>query len=515
MTTTPAPRAGARQWAALAALTVPVLLMSIDLTVLAVAIPELSEDLAPTGTQLLWIVDIYGFFLAALLVLMGNIGDRIGRRRLLLIGALAFGAASTLAAFAWSPEVLIAARALLGIGGATLMPSTLALIRNIFTDPDQRRRAVSVWVAAFAGGAGLGPVVGGLLLEHFWWGSVFLINVPVMIALLIAAPLLVPEFRNPKPGRFDILSAGLLMTAMLTGVYGLKDAAEHGWGIAPILWITAALVLGILFVIRQRRLHDPLIDVTLFRSMPFSVAVIANVAGVFALTALLYYLPQYLQSVLGHSPLQAGLWALPIAAGAILGSLLAASLARMLRPGLLIGGGLVIAAAGYLVLTALDLDGIAWIAFTGGALIGAGIGIADTLSNDVIVGTAPPEKAGAAAGISETAYELGGALGTATLGALGTSLYRAEVTDALPANTPPEISEAVTETLGAAVATATQLPGGLATALLDIVRPAFTDAMTTAFTAAAVVLAIVGALATIALAKKRALLPTVGAGEQE
>lgn len=507
MNSTPAPRASARDWAALAALTVPVLLMSIDLTVLAVAIPELSEDLAPTGTQLLWIVDIYGFFLATLLVLMGNIGDRIGRRRLLLIGAVAFGAASTLVAFAWSAEVLIAARALLGIGGATLMPSTLALIRNIFTDDAQRRRAVSIWVAAFAGGAGLGPVVGGLLLEHFWWGSVFLINVPVMIALLIAVPLLVPEFRNPAPGRFDLFSAGLLMAAMLTGVYGLKDAAEHGWGIPPTLWVTTGLALGVIFTLRQRRLADPLIDVALFRSLPFSVAVVANVAGVFALTALLYYLPQYLQLVLGHSPLQAGLWALPIAGGAILGSLLAATLARGVRVGWLIGGGLIMAATGYLVLTALNLDGIAWIAFTGGALVGAGIGIADTLSNDVIVGTAPPEKAGAAAGISETAYELGGALGTATLGALGTSLYRADVSQGLPDDIPPDITEAVTETLGAAVATAQHLPDDLAAVLLNIVRPAFTDAMTTAFTAAAVTLTAVGLTAAVALARKRAVVP--------
>lgn len=505
--TTPPARAGGREWAALAVLTMPVLLMSIDLTVLAVAIPELSEDLAPTGTQLLWIMDIYGFFLAALLVLMGNLGDRIGRRRLLLYGAAAFGAASTLAAFAWSPEVLIAARALLGIGGATLMPSTLALIRNLFADPTQRRRAVSVWVAAFAGGAGLGPVVGGVLLEHFWWGSVFLINVPVMVILLIAAPFLVPEFRNPAAGRLDLASAGLFMAAILTAVYGLKDAAEHGWNPMSLLWITVGVVVGAVFVARQRRLADPLIDIALFRSRPFSVAVAANVAGVFALTALLYFLPQYLQSVLGHTPLQAGLWALPIAAGAVLGSLVAASLARVLGPGWLIGGGLALAAIGYLVLTVLDLNPIAWIAFTGGALIGAGIGVADTLSNDLIIATAPPEKAGAAAGISETAYELGGALGTATLGALGTRLYQTQVTSALPASIPGDITDAVSETLGAAVATAQQLPDDLATAILDIVRPAFTNAMTTAFTVAAALLATAGILATITLAKQ-ATTPT-------
>ncbi len=497
-------RAGARQWAALAALTVPVLLMSIDLTVLSIAIPELSEDLTPSGTQLLWIVDIYGFFLAALLVLMGNIGDRIGRRKLLLIGAVAFGAASTLAAFAWSPEVLIAARALLGIGAATLMPSTLALIRNIFLDPVQRRRAVAVWVAAFAGGAGLGPVVGGGLLEHFWWGSVFLINVPVMIALVIAALLLVPEFRNPEPGPFDMLSAGLLIAAMLITVYGLKDTAESGWSLIPLLWIAAGLALAVVFLLRQRRLADPLIDVSLFRSLPFSTAVLANVAGVFALAGLLYYLPQHLQLVLGYTPLTAGLWALPIAAGAILGSLVAASLARSVGASWLVGGGLFMAASGYLILAALDLDGMAWIAFTGGALVGAGIGIADTVSNEIIIGTAPPEKAGAAAGISETAYELGGALGTAILGALGASVYRAEVVDALPADTPSEVSHLLTETLGGALAVLQGLPAGMAASLSGIVRRAFTDAMSIAFTAAAVVVAVIAALAATALAQHRA-----------
>lgn len=501
MTENPTRHAGARQWAALAALTMPVLLMSIDLTVLAMAIPKLSEDLSPSRTQLLWIMDIYGFFLAALLVLMGSIGDRIGRRKLLLIGTVAFGAASLLAAFAWSPAVLISARALLGIGGATLMPSTLALIRNIFTDPTQRRRAIAVWSAAFAVGAGLGPIVGGVLLEHFWWGSVFLINVPIMVILLIAVPLLVPEYSNPTPERFDLRSAAVFISAILTTVYGLKDAAEHGWGCGSVLWIIAGAALTALFVYRQRHTPDPLIDVTLFRSRPFSVAVIANIAGVFTLTALLYYLPQYLQSVLWHSPLQAGLWALPIAAGAIIGSFLAVTLSRILRRGWLIGGGLIIAAAGCLILTLLDLNGIAWIAFTGGGLLGTGIGVADTLSNDLIVSAAPPAKAGSAAGISETAYELGGALGTATLGVLGTSIYHSEVTHALPTGISPEAAKAVTETPGAAVQVARQLPDNLANTLLNIVRPAFTDAMTTAFTAAAIILAIIGGLTAIALAR--------------
>lgn len=491
------------KWAALAALTAPVLLMSISLTVMAVAIPALSEDFAPSGTQLLWIVDIYGFFLAALLVFMGNIGDRIGRRRLLLIGTAAFGGASALAAFSWSAESLIAARALLGISGAALMPSTLALIRNIFSDPTERRRALSIWTAAFAGGAGLGPVIGGFMVEHFWWGSVFLINVPVMIVLLVVGPFLLPESKNPAPGRLDLLSATLLAITMLSSVYGLKLGAETGWGYESFLWIVGGLIFGSWFVVRQRRLADPLIDLGLFRSRLFSVAIIASIAGIFGLTALLYYLPQYLQLVLGHSPLVSGLWMLPIAVGSIVGSLVAVPLARRISSGLLIGGGLVLAAIGYVVLSALDLDGTAWLAFSGGAVLGIGIGVANTLANDVVIGIAPAEKAGAAAGISETAYELGGALGTALLGSLGTSLYRGDVNAGLPTALPAELTEAISQTLGGAITVAAELPEQLKAGLLNLATHAFTDAMSVVFLTAAVILGGFGIVAGITLANPR------------
>lgn len=502
-------RAGPRQWWALVALTVPVLLMSIDLTVLSMAVPALSADLAPTATQLLWIIDVYGVFLAGLLILMGSLGDRIGRRRLLLTGAVAFGAASLLAALAWNAEVLILARALLGLGGATLMPSTLSLIRNIFEDPAQRRRAISVWAAAFAGGAGLGPVVGGLLLEHFWWGSVFLINLPVMALLLAVGPFLLPESRDPRPGPFDLPSAVLLIGAVLAVVFGFKEAGRLGWGLVPAAWLAGGAVVAALFAARQRRLPQPLLDLALFRSLPFGVAVFTNIAGVFAMTGMLYFFPQYVQIVLGRSALEAGLWALPLAAGAVLGSLVVPALARRLPAGLVIGLGLALAATGYLLLSLLDATGTAALAFGGGALLGGGVGLANTLTNDVIVGAAPPGRAGAAAGISETAYELGGAMGTAVLGSVGAQIYASRVLADLPDRTPPEAAEAATQTLATAERVAAALPPAQGRELLSTAHGAFVDAMSQTFLTGAVIVAVAAAAAALVLRKHRV---AVGAG---
>ncbi len=487
------------RWWALTILTLPVLLMSVDLTVLSMAVPKLSEDLAPTGNQLLWIIDIYGVFLAGLLVLMGSVGDRIGRRTLLLIGAVAFGAASALAAFAWSPSVLIVARALLGVGGATLMPSTLAMIRNIFTDPVERQRAISIWVAAFAGGAGLGPVLGGFLLEYLWWGSVFLINIPVMAVLLALGPRLLPDSKDPNPGPFAPLSAVLLTSGILLTIYGLKEAGKHNWAMTSIAWMLLGLIVLAVFTVRQWRMRHPLIDVGLFRSLPFTVAVCANVAGVFALTGILYFLPQYAQLVLGKTPFVAGLWALPIAGAAVVGAIAAPRLSRTLKVGWIIGGGLLLASGGYYVLSYIGVDEAMARAFVGGGLVGLGVGLADTLANDVIVATAPPERAGAAAGISESAYELGGAIGTAVLGSIGTSVYRTELDTGLPQTLPPELAKAARETLGNAVHVARELPGEYAKPFLNLANNAFVHGMNDAFIMAAVVVGLAAAGAAIIL----------------
>ena len=474
-----------RRWSALAVLALPVLLISVDMTVLGFALPAITTDLRPSATQVLWIVDVYSFLLAGLLVLMGNLGDRIGRRRLLLIGAVAFAVASCLTAFAPSAETLILGRALLGIGGATLMPSTLALLRSVFTDPHERRTAIGIWAAAFSGGAAIGPVVGGLLLEHFWWGSVFLINTPLMVLLVIGALLLVPESRNPLPGTFDITSAALSISGILPVVYALKSAAKGDFRLSTGLALVVGAVLLIAFVRRQRRVAEPLLDLRLLRQRAFTAAVLTNLLSVFALLGIMFFLPQYLMSVRGIRPLVAGLWLLPLAGATIVGSLIAARLARHLAPRWIIASGMVVAAVGMVIGTNLSAGGPLLVLAAASVLIGAGTGVAHTLTNDVILSTAPPERAGAAASISETAYEFGGAMGTAVLGAAGLVVYASRLRDV--EGVPESSLEAARETIGGAVDIATPLPSDIAARLMAEAGDAFVAGMDVVLLAAAAV----------------------------
>ncbi|MEX5720306.1 MFS transporter [Geodermatophilus maliterrae] len=485
-----------RRWAALAVLALPVLLISIDMTVLGFAVPALTADLGPTSTELLWVVDIYSFLLAGLLVLMGNLGDRIGRRRLLVTGAVAFGIASVVAAFATTPGMLIAARALLGLGGATLMPSTLALLRSVFTDTHERRLAIAVWAAAFSGGAAIGPIVGGVLLEHFWWGSVFLVNTPVMVLLVVGAVTLLPESR-PRPGPLDLLSAALSIAGVLPVVYALKTAAEDGPSTPTVTTLAAGLGLLWVFVRRQRRLAEPLLDLRLFRHRAFSVAVVTNLLAVFALLGLMFFLPQYLLLVLGMSPLVAGLWMLPLAVSTVGGSLSAPWLARHLHLRWVIGGGMALTAAGLGVATLLGVDGGRGVLVVASGLIGAGVGAAEALTNDVILATAPPERAGAAASVSETAYEFGGAMGTAVLGTVGLSVYAAHL--GAVEGVPGDAVDAARETLGGAAEVAAQLPPETAASFLAEAGQAFVAGMDVVLVVAALVAAYVAVQAVVLL----------------
>lgn len=470
--------AGPREWVALAVLVLPVILISVDSTVLGFAVPELSEQLRPTSGQLLWIVDVYGFILAGLLVTMGSLGDRIGRRRLLMIGSTAFGTASLLAAFSPTAEVLILARGLLGLAGASLMPSTLSLLRNIFLDPRQRLLAIALWASGFSGGAALGPILGGWLLEHFFWGSVFLINLPVMALILVLVPLLVRESRNPEPGRMDPLSVVLSMAAMLPAVYGVKQLATGGPAVVPLLSLVAGLVLGYLFVRRQTRIDDPLIDVHLFRYRVFSVAVATNLLIVFSLVSSLFFLTQYLQLVLDVSPMRAGFVLVPGLLLSILAGLVAVRLSRRLSLASVVGGSLLVTATGFAVLVFTPQSGVAaGVAFVavGFALIAAGAGYAETLTNGAIMSAAPPHRAGAASAISETAYELGAALGVAVLGSVLTASYRAGLTEVEGVS--PGAVDTARETLGGAANTAADLGGAQGVALMEAARSAFTDGM--------------------------------------
>lgn len=475
-----------RRWGSLGVLVAAVLLLAIDSTVLYLAVPSLTQELNATATQVLWIGDIYSLVLAGLLVTMGNLADRIGRKRLLLIGATAFGGASALAAFSTSPEMLIAARLLLGVAGATIMPSTLSLIRNIFTDATERTRAVAVWSAAAASGIALGPLVGGALLENFWWGSVFLINVPIIVVLLIAGMLLLPESRNPSPGPFDLPSSLLSMIAVLPLVYFIKKAV--GGDFDTVVWVALAVaIMGtVLFIRRQRSSKAPMIDVDLFRIPEFSGAVLINFVTIFALSGLLFFFSQYLQLARGMSPLQAGLAQLPVAAAAMLVVFFVARALHVLGRGPAIAFALGLGAVG-LVLMALaeSSDNYLWIAL---ALVpvGLGIGLAETLSVDAVVSSVKPTKAGAAASISETAYEFGVALGIAVLGSIMSALYRANLN--LPADLPESIRETAQDSLAGAAAV-------LDPATLEMAQHAFVSGMETttmiaaAFMAAAAIIA--------------------------
>ncbi|MFD9906859.1 MFS transporter [Streptomyces sp. NPDC059063] len=473
------------RWLALSVLVLAVLLVAVDATVLGLATPYISEDLKPSGTQLLWIGDVYSFVIAGLLVSMGSLGDRIGRKKLLLTGAVAFGAVSVLNAYATTPELMILARALLGVAGATLMPSTLALIRNIFHDPRERSIAVGVWGAMASAGAAVGPVVGGFLLEHFWWGSVFLINLPVMAVLVLVGIKLLPESKNPAPGPWDLISVALSLIGMISVVYAVKEAATHGfrWDVlgAAALGVTALTW----FVRRQFTLPAPLLDMRLFRNRGFSAAVLADLLTILGLSGLVFFLSQFLQLVQGRPPFEAGLAELPAAVGAVTAGLVAGLVARRFSVRAVVAGGLAAVGLALAVLTTLSQS-------TGYPLLGAvllvvgvGAGFAFTVTADVILSSVPKEQAGAASAVSETAYELGAALGIALLGSIVTGVYRDFTA---PEGTPAGAAAAAHESLGGAVEASAGLPQHTAGPLVSAAQEAFVDGLRVAAGVGAAVL---------------------------
>jgi len=500
-------RAGRREWIGLAVLAFPCFLISMDFTVLHLAVPKITADLAPSSTQLLWIVDIYGFFIASSLITMGTLGDRIGRRKLLLIGAAAFGVASAIAAFANSASTLIATRALLGVAGATLMPSTMALLRNMFHDEHQRRFAIAMWINAFVVGGAIGPILGGIMLEHFWWGSVFLLNVPVMALLLVLGPIFLPEFRDPNPGKPDISSSVLSLFAVLFVIYGVKRIAQDGVGSVPLLAIAIGIALAAVFVARQKRLEHPFIDLELFREAPFSSSVATQLIATITFGGLYLIVSQYLQLVVGLSPLRAGMALLPATVVGIIGTFAAPAIVKKVPSSYVMPAGMLFTTIGIFAITRITPSSSLALLVGAYMIMSFGINIAITLTTDMIMTVAPPERAGAASGISETSAELGAALGVAIMGSISTAYYRGALGETLPAGLPADVARNAMATIGGAVKSAANLNDAMRSELIDNARDAFTGSLALVAQVCAVLVLATGIIVLFVLRRSEA--PTI------
>ncbi|MFE9101986.1 MFS transporter [Actinomadura geliboluensis] len=489
----------ARKWGTFAICLLAALVPNIDLTALNQAVPHLSADLDPSATQILWIADAYGFTLAGLLITMGGIGDRIGHRRLLLIGTAVFAAASAVTAYAPSAELLIAARALLGVAGATLMPSGLSLIRRAFPEPKERTAVIGAFSGVAGLAVGLGPVLAGALLDHFWWGSVFLINVPIMAVVLVAGAVVLPESRTPVQGRLDLVSVPLSIAGVLGAVYAIKEAAAHGLDETRV-YVSLAIGLAALaaFAVRQTRTAEPLIDVRLFRRAAFTGSVATNMIAMFTLVAQSLIFSLFFQLALGWSPLKAGLAGLPGAAGAMIGgALLAPPLISALGRARVVAAGMLISAGGFSLYLAIGLHTSYWVMLPSMLLAGLGMGLAMTVTADTVLASVPKERSGSASAIAETATELGGALGMAVLGSVLTAVYR-NVLD-LPAGVPAPAAAAARDSLAAALQAAADLPAALGAQIATAAREAFVDGMHAALVCSAGCAAAVAVFALVTL----------------
>ncbi|OYN94657.1 DHA2 family multidrug resistance protein-like MFS transporter [Propionibacteriaceae bacterium ES.041] len=500
----PVARTGAKQWWGLAVLVLPSTLLFMMLTILFLAAPSMAADLKPTSTQLLWILDIYGFVMAGFLVAMGVLGDRVGKRLLMVIGAIGFGTLSVVAALTTDPGLMIVWRALLGLSAAMMVPSTLGLIFVMFADAKARGIAIGVWAGGISAGVALGPLLSGVLLEGFGWQATFLVAVPVMAIVAIGAPLLLPEHRDPT-ARIDLLSALLLVSSLLAIIYGIKRFATQEAAGPSIALLAAGVLIGLWFVIRQLRAEQPLLDVRLFTNRTVSAALVVFMFSAAALGGVYSLFAQYLQSVKGLSPLQAGLAILPAAAVLIVVATLAPVLARKFRPGSVIAIGLATQVIGYILFTQLDPGTGLALVIASFVLTYPGVAPAMALTTDLVVSSVPPERAGGASGLATTANDLGISLGVAIIGSIGIATYRSQITRLLPNGLPEQARTAATESVDGALVTASQLPAGAGDALAVAAREAFSSGLNTA---AIVSAAIAGITAIIAATRLRHVRPT-------
>jgi MFS transporter, DHA2 family, multidrug resistance protein len=506
--TTPAPvRATRREWIGLAVIALPTVLLAIDVSVLYLALPQLSSQLGASNTEQLWIIDIYSFLVAGLLVTMGNLGDRIGRRRLLMIGAAAFSVASVVAAFSTSPEMLIAARAALGVAGATLMPSTMALIRNMFHDPHQRGVAIGVWFSCFMGGMVLGPLVGGLVLQHFWWGSAFLLGVPVMVVLLIAGPLFLPEYRAESAHRIDLLSVALSLGAVLPAIWGIKELARDGWAVAPVAAIALGAALAVVFARRQGRLTAPLLDMRLFHNRAISVSLLVMLVTGVVMAGISLLTTMYLQVVVGLSPLAAGMWLIPQALVMVVGLQIAPVVAKRWSARAGISVGLLVCAAGFVILSQVPADAGVGPVVLGVCVAAFGVSLPMALLTGLLLTAAPPEQAGAVSAVQETGGEFGIALGIAVIGTLANVVYRGYVQGNAPTGLSENQLETAARDINGALGMAGSLPEALGTRVTALAQAAFVEGLAVAATISAVALAVLAVVGFVMLRDRPADAP--------
>ncbi|WP_413756522.1 MFS transporter [Streptomyces sp. MMBL 11-3] len=465
--------AGANRWVVLVVLCVSLLLVAVDATVLHVAVPAVTEDLTPGAMELLWIVDVYPLVCASLLILFGTLGDRVGRRRVLLLGYALFGVASALAAFAGSAEVLIAARALLGVGGAMIMPATLSILRQVFPDRRERALAIGVWSAVAAVGAAVGPLLGGFLLEHFWWGSVFLVNIPLMLVSLPVGRLLLPESTGERDGPWDVVGALTAAAGLFALVLGVKrlGGGEGALSVLTAVPLLAGAGLLVAFVRRQRRRRHPLVDLTMFARPAFSTSVGCIVLAMLALVGLELIAAQYLQLVLRLSPLETGLRLLPLTVAAMAAGLAGAKTLQRFGPRTMVCSGFCLTAAAVVTLTAMGSEDNAPLLLAGFVMLGFGLEITLFGAYESMLSEAPQDRAGGAAAIGETSYQLGAGIGIALLGSVMNAAYAPGL--ASVPGVPARESAAAGHSLGEAYEVAARLGGGSGEALRVAARHAF------------------------------------------
>jgi EmrB/QacA subfamily drug resistance transporter len=492
-----------RRWQALAVLALSLLVVSLDNTILNVALPTVREELDAGSSQLQWIVDSYLLVFTGLLLAAGSLGDRFGRRRMLFAGLGVFGLGSLMGALSSSSTELIAARAVMGVGAAAIMPATLSILTNIFP-ADERPKAIAVWAATAGMGIAIGPISGGLLLEHFAWSSIFLVNLPVVAVALIAGALLIPESRDPASPRLDYPGIGLSIAGLTLIVWALIEAPEHGWTSATTL-IAGAIGTAILaaFAAWELRARQPMLDVSVFRNLRFSAASIAITFVFFALMGVMYFLTTYLQSVMGYTPLQAGVRMLPVAIGVILAARLSVVLAARFGTKVVVtaGLGVIAVALGAFTSVAVDTEYLWRIAGALG-ILGIGMGLTMAPATEAIMGSLPKEHAGIGSAMNDVVRELGATLGVAVLGSIVSTSYAAGVDDAA-AGLPDSPGEAVVDSVGGAHEVAAELGGGAGAKLLAVADQSFVDAITSAASVAAGVV-LLGALLAAAFLPSRA-----------